>query len=259
VGSRPYFHAANSYLVTDSQKNRAMRLKLHLLYCLFGSFYFLLSNSVSSSSSRVVEIINPESRRLAVNVTQCDLQAYKTWFNKKYTGTLAADSAFWMYQTQTQITLSNGLAMGLAHSNCKRLFDSLYFYRAGRMGPISIQDSYKIMCKSYCLEMDSLHEAAMAASQCSCLELSTPKTDTAFTREGDWCFQNSARMLCNIIGYCGVWNCRVSDYMCPRYEWNKKIIPLKGPGTCIRGSSPRVTTISSFVALSVIIVFLFNM
>jgi hypothetical protein len=219
-------------------------LIISLITCLINPIYGIDGNRTSSL------------RRLD---STCDLKAYSRWYNQQYFGVLASDAAFWMYQTQPQIVLSNGLAMGLAYSNCKRLFDSLTYYRAGRMGPITIQDSYKIMCRSYCLEMDQLHEDAMKASQCSCLELSTQQGDVAYTQDGDWCLQNSARMLCDIVGYCGVWNCRIGDYMCPRYEWNKKVIPLKGPGNCVRGSSLRQFSLSSSLFLVILSFFLLNL
>ena len=177
-------------------------------------------------------------RRRSLDST-CDLSAYNRWKNQQYFGVLSTDSSFWIYQTQPQIVLTNGLALDLSHTFCNRLFLSLYYYRAGRMGPINIQDSYKIMCRPYCLEMDNLHQEAMATSGCSCLELSTQPDDPSYTAPGDWCTQNSARMLCDIVGYCGNWDCRIEDYMCPRYEWNKKMIPYKGPGNCIRGSASR--------------------
>merc|ERR1712146_40564 len=69
---------------------------------------------------------------------------------------------------------------------------------------------------------------------CTCLELSTNKTDASFRVEGDWCLHNSARLLCDLLGFCGIWGCRIDDFMCPRYEWNKKLIPLKGLGSCDR-------------------------
>jgi hypothetical protein len=192
------------------------------------------------------QILNRTSRSLQEST--CKLGEYKKWKSEDYRGTLVSDANFWRYQTQSQIKLTNELALEMALDQCTRLFNSLYYYRAGRMGPINIQDSYKIMCRAYCLENDRLHEEAMATSGCSCAELSTQKDDPAWTKEGDWCYHNSARLLCDIVGYCGVWNCRIDDFMCPRYEWNKKTIPLKGPGTCIRGAAGR--SISSLSILN---------
>ena len=133
--------------------------------------------------------------------------------------------------------LTNSLALELAVAGCKSRFLNLYKFKAGRSGPVSIQDGYKVMCKSDCLESDALHEEAIAASGCSCLELSTQPKENSYVTEGDWCRHNSGFMLCQEIGYCGVWECSIEDFMCPRYEWNKMSIPYKGPGTCIRGAA----------------------
>lgn len=128
-------------------------------------------------------------------------------------------------------------------SACVNDFDMLYYYLAGRIGPIDIQHSYKIMCREVCLASDELHQDAMAYSGCSCLELSTQESDQSWHIEGDFCLENTARLLCDRVGYCGIWDCRIDDFMCPRYEWNKKHIPLKGIGSCERGAaSPSVAT-----------------
>jgi hypothetical protein len=186
------------------------------------------TKTATNTSLRRLQLITPSS---------CNLTLYDAWKQQQYFGSLLSDSSFWMYQTQPQIVLTNELALDLAVRGCTRLFGFLYTYRAGRMGPITIQDSYKIMCRPYCMENDNLHEQAMAASGCSCLELSTQPGEVAFTKEGDWCSQNTGRLLCDLVGYCGVWNCPMEDFMCPRYEWNKKNIMYKGMGTCIRGSA----------------------
>lgn len=167
----------------------------------------------------------------------CNREAYETWRQELYTGALVGDTTFWRYQTQRQFRLTNQLALELAVAACSKKFDLLYYYLAGRMGPIDIQHSYKTMCRDECLENDEIHEQAMAVSGCSCLELSTQPEDSSFHIEGDFCRHNTARMLCDRVGYCGVWNCRIDDFMCPRYEWNKKLIPFKGIGTCVRGAA----------------------
>lgn len=185
-------------------------------------------------------------------LSSCNLTLYKEWLNERYDGVLAANSKFWLYQTQTQVVLNNFLALQNALTYCKRQFQLLYFYRAGRMGPINIQDAYKQMCNDYCLENDNLHQIAMRVSGCSCIELSTQEGDLAYTREGDWCYHNTARLLCDTVGYCGVWDCDLDDFMCPRYEWDKKRIPLKGPGTCIRGAAINRKSLSE-IAMTIII------
>lgn len=181
----------------------------------------------------------------------CNTSLYYVWRNTKYLGYLSTDPNFWRYQTQTQFVLTKGLALDLAVAKCKDKFSILYRYKAGRSGPINIQSAYKSMCSDVCLESDRLSQEALKFSQCSCLELSTQPGDPFYHFPGDWCKHNSARLLCDVIGYCGVWECRIDDFMCPRYEWNKKIIPLKGPGTCVRNSATKVMISYIFVALLV--------
>lgn len=82
------------------------------------------------------------------------------------------------------------------------------------------------MCSDVCMESDVIHQLGMEASDCSCLDLSTDN--------GNWCQHNTGRLLCSQMGYCGVWECRIDDFMCPRYEFNKKQIFMKGYGSCIR-------------------------
>lgn len=198
-----------------------------------------MPKDIEDSLNQLKQLEDNISRRRLQTTSTCNLTRYKEWLNERYIGVLSADSEFWMYQTQPQIILNNFFALNLAVRGCQRKFESLYLYRAGRMGPVTVQDAYKIMCREYCLESDNIHELAMNITGCSCLELSTQSDEISYTMEGDWCRHNTARMLCDMIGYCGVWNCRIDDFMCPRYEWNKKVIPLKGPGTCIRGAGFR--------------------
>jgi hypothetical protein len=169
--------------------------------------------------------------------TECNQTAWEEWKLQQYFGPLATDPTFWLYQTQQFFVLTNGLAIELAVAKCKNKFDLLYTFQAGRHGPVDIQHAYKVMCSKECLESDNLHNEALYFSGCSCEELSTQSTELAYTHEGDWCEENSARLLCKILGYCGVWGCRVSDFMCPRFEWNKKTIALKGPGNCLKGNA----------------------
>ena len=171
---------------------------------------------------------------MAPTTPNCDLQAFDTWKNEAYVGILLTDPSFWRYQTQLQFQLSNGLALDLAVAKCKERLLLLSEFKAGRTGPVDVQNIWKAMCKDECMQSDVMHEMAMDASGCNCLELSTSQNDTSYRVEGDWCLHNSARLLCDLLGFCGRWGCRIDDFMCPRYEWNKKLIPLKGLGSCDR-------------------------
>ena len=167
----------------------------------------------------------------------CNYTAYQSWQLQRYLGILSKDPNFWRYQTQTQFVLTKGLALELVVAKCQNEFTVLQTYKAGRSGPVTVQYAFKAMCSSYCMEADELSNQALDVTGCSCLELSTQKSSPFYQYEGDWCRHNTARLLCDILGYCGVWNCRIDDFMCPRYEWNKKFIPLKTWGSCIRGSA----------------------
>jgi hypothetical protein len=188
------------------------------------------------------------SRLRRTQESTCSAAAYATWQSDPYTGILKSDENFWRYQTQEtdEFFITNGLAIELAVASCKNRFDLLKFYKAGRSGPIDIQNVYKVMCKTDCIEADSLHEEAMTASGCSCLELSTQPSSVSYHVEGDWCEENTARMMCSMVGFCGVWDCRIDDFMCPKYEWYKKNIALKGPGSCVRNSATSLISRDSF-------------
>ena len=163
---------------------------------------------------------------IASVLAQCNMSAYAEFNLKKYTGPLATDPSFWRYQKNDYFVLTNGLATDIAVTKCTIHFTDLYTFAAGRSGPVSIQNAYKVMCSNTCLESDNLHQSAIEYSGCSCSDLSL--------LENDFCKQNSARLLCDITGYCGIWDCRIDDFMCPRYEFNRKQIFLKGYGNCLR-------------------------
>jgi len=195
----------------------------------------------------------------SAETSTCNTTLFKEWENKEYFGALRNDVKFWLYQAETQFKLPNKLALSLSRSACAKQFDLLYFYLAGRMGPIDIQHSYKTMCRLECIESDFIHQAALLASGCSCLELSTQPSDSSYHILGDFCSANTARLLCDRVGYCGVWGCRIDDFMCPRYEWDKKVVPFKGAGSCERGSAVRFSSLNLGILVAVGAVFLFNL
>ena len=163
----------------------------------------------------------------------CNVSRVEKWNNIKYTGPLAKIPTFWIYQVQPQIVLSQQIAMGLALGNCKRYLENLYSFRAGRPGPIDLQHAFKAMCTPDCLESDNLHQSLMKYTGCNCMQLSHQPGTPLYTEDGNICRENTGRLLCDKIGFCGIWECRLGDFMCPRYEFNKKIIPLKGKyGSC---------------------------
>ena len=209
----------------------------------------------------------------------CNQTCYEDWRSQAYTGKLYSNPDFWMYQGVAFFELSKGLALDLAASRCARKFENLIKFRAGRSGPgdegqaqsrdrdnpdprgpefpqtvkapliglarnggwtVNEQDAFsRAMCTDVCQESDILHNQAIEYSGCTCLQLSTPESADSFTVLGDWCKRNSARLLCDILGQCGMWECTLEDFMCPRLEYNRKNIPYKGYGDCISASARR--------------------
>jgi len=168
-----------------------------------------------------------------INGFPCNTTCYDEWRLQRYQGILAADPTFWIYQQQTWFELSKGLALDLAATKCSRQFHNLIRFTAGRNGPVDPQNAYKSMCSRVCLESDAMHVEALEYSGCSCLELSTQKDEPSWTRDGDWCNFNTGRLVCDILGFCGLWDCSVDDFMCPRTEYNRRTVPYKGYGDCI--------------------------
>jgi hypothetical protein len=172
-----------------------------------------------------------------VNSTLCNATKYLMWREERYQGQLQNDPNFWRYQTQAQFVLTNDLALQIAYGLCRHNMKSLIEFKAGRLGPVDDQTTYDIMCANYCLENDIIHEEAMDISGCSCLELSTQPGEDSYTYLGDWCRHNTGRMECDLLGFCGVWECKIDDFMCPRYEYNKRTIEFRGPGHCTSSSA----------------------
>lgn len=191
--------------------------------------------------------------------TVCNISRLAAWKTTTYSGPLARISTFWIYQTQPQIKLTQELARALTLGDCNKKFSNLYAFKAGRNGPIDIQNSFKVMCSETCLESDSLHQAIMKYTGCGCLELSTQIGDPLYKAPGDFCDKNTGRLLCNLIGYCGIWDCRIGDFMCPRYEFDKKFIPLKGKkGNCEKvKSSGKKNNVSIITIITVMLTIIF--
>jgi hypothetical protein len=226
-------------------KHSIASLLLVLLICL------QIVDAKRSTRRPVVDTWNIQS---CVNQTANGLTfipRYEQWRNIRYQGDLAFDPNFWRYQTQGSIfPLTNGIAMNLATSRCKESFQSLKSFRGGRQGPVDPQNAYKAMCSVECHESDALHLEALYYSGCKCLDINPT---------GDWCKENSGYLLCERIGFCGIWKCNINDFMCPRYEYNRREVEYKGPGDCFRNSGPRgvpfitlgaTTVAASFISMA---------
>ena len=53
-----------------------------------------------------------------------------------------------------------------------------------------------------------------------------------YRTEGEVCQRNSGRIMCRVLDRCGVWACRLGDFMCPRHEYNKQWTRFRGLGDC---------------------------
>ncbi len=78
---------------------------------------------------------------------------------------------------------------------------------------------------------------AMRISGCSCMNLSAQPEEVHFSKDGDFCRENTGRMLCDVFDQCGIWGCDLGDFMCPRYEYNKFNVPHRGYGSCRNSDS----------------------
>lgn len=189
--------------------------------------------------------------------THCNTTAFDLWKKMNYPTSsknginLHSDPNFWIYQTQSQIELTNGLALDLSYTTCLQQFRDLITFKGGRHGPLDEQHTYDVMCSTYCRESDVLHHQAMCCSGCTCLELSTQVNDTAYHVEGDYCRKNTGRLICHLLGYCGVWNCLLGDFACPRFEYNIKNIDWRGSGSC-SPASKLLPTIEIIIAITLV-------
>ena len=156
-----------------------------------------------------------------------------------------------------------------AERNCRQELNNLRLNFAGWWGPVAEEDIYDVMCSPACLSNDELHMDAMLYTGCNCEELSARTSNL----ESDFCAANSARMLCHqykpvmagvtgrnteledrldstrqtskgSLSRCGNWQCQMKDYMCPRYEWNRKWI-------CNGASTATTSRIAVLTLLSV--------
>ncbi|KAF0684748.1 Aste57867_23263 [Aphanomyces stellatus] len=111
---------------------------------------------------------------------------------------------------------NDGKAMFVLSSTCEASIQYLKQRLAGRFGPVLQSDMEIVMCSDACVQSDVMHQGAMDRSHCLCSQLST---DSFISN--DFCRQNSARLLCSILGVCGTWECKMEDFMCPRYDWDR--------------------------------------
>jgi hypothetical protein len=125
-------------------------------------------------------------------------------------------------------SLTNEHGMEVMATKCRQYMQAIQLGLSGRHGPVSEQAVYEVMCMSFCTVNDQMRKDAMEYSCCSCMELSTQPDEVGFSRPGDWCREESGRMMCEELERCGTWECELDDYSCPRMEYNTLTIDLKG-------------------------------
>jgi len=157
---------------------------------------------------------------------ECNATLIKDWYSSNYEGIMNTRSLYWEY---LGVPMDKQQALILSRKWCNKKLQMLIEDNRGKYGPVTDIEIHRIMCDEACMEVDILSVEAMEATGCDdCTKLSTPPSDPNFRIEGDFCYGNSARILCHHLERCGVWNCRVGDFMCPRHEYNKLYIPYAG-------------------------------
>lgn len=166
----------------------------------------------------------------------CNKTAYESWYDIPYENEYIIRQ-LWKYLDfekngfdKYSFSLKKGQVMELTSIRCQESIRQLRLNLAGKHGPVSDQQIYDKMCSKFCITNDKLREEAMNYSNCNCLELSTQPEELSFHIEGDWCHMNTGRILCHELERCGVWNCNLVDFHCPRREYNTHFVPLKGYG-----------------------------
>ncbi|GMH83238.1 hypothetical protein TrVE_jg6500 [Triparma verrucosa] len=178
-------------------------------------------------------------------VTECDISAYNEWAAEEFQGiskdlVIPATNERWWdiqnYQTGVAFTLTNAHAVEVLGTKCRQYMQAIKIGLSGRHGPVSDQAIFDVMCTEYCVVNDQFREEAMSRSKCSCLDLSTKEWEVGYSVAGDYCRENSGRMMCDELERCGMWECALDDFSCPRMEYNTLDVLLRGnPGDCGEG------------------------
>jgi hypothetical protein len=186
----------------------------------------------------------------------CNTTRYDIWASQTYEGPLLDETRFWIF---SNAPLNQARAMEQASKHCRRRLEQLRLDRAGRHGPVQDKYIYDQMCSTECIGSDAIRREALEYSGCGCLDLSTPESHPSFTIEGDWCRANTGRLLCEVFGQCGVWNCALGDFMCPRFEYNKYAVLHRGPGSCISGAGKLEGALSALALIAILLMSLHSL
>lgn len=170
---------------------------------------------------------------------------YEAWYNSQFKSTEETEltqyminvdkkKGFWgvLETLRYPVEPSYGQVMEKAADVCERSLQTLKRDLAGRHGDVENFAIFGPMCSYECLDSDILHLEAMMQSECNCLDLSPRPEDAHYQVEGEFCRKNSGRLMCQALDRCGVWHCRLGDFMCPRHEYNKERTRFRGFGDC---------------------------
>lgn len=87
---------------------------------------------------------------------------------------------------------------------------------------------------------------------CRCADLSTKEDSPYYRVEGDFCRENSARLLCDILGECGQWDCDLEDFMCASHEFRTRYFTGYGYGDCSAAIKQWAPTLSLVIAATLV-------
>lgn len=194
---------------------------------------------------------------------ECNLTRFHEWYESDYIElaeitnertSVTRGAGFWGITESlvyTDYQPSYGIVMDKAAKVCRQSLEQLRGDLAGRHGDVHAYDVHNGMCSDACVDSDVLRIEAMRQSGCDCLELSPDETDVNYSVRGEFCRQNSGRILCDELEICGVWDCRLGDFMCPRHEYNKGHTRFQGLGDCSAAISTSPTIAIFFLAVVV--------
>mmetsp|Transcript_17698 Transcript_17698/g.36736 ORF Transcript_17698/g.36736 Transcript_17698/m.36736 type:complete len:253 (+) Transcript_17698:197-955(+) len=174
----------------------------------------------------------------------CNMTLYNTWLKETYDNRFPLEKP--VKSTQRPIfdglaydlggvKITNEFAIDLLGTKCKQYLKAIDVGLAGKHGPVPDQAIWDVMCTEYCNYNDLLREFIIKKSGCTCMDFSTKSHEIGYSRPGDWCRMNSGKILCEELGRCGVWECQLEDFSCPRQEYNTINVELRGFATATAG------------------------
>jgi len=194
---------------------------------------------------------------------ECNVTRYEKWYDTRfirgeetelteYVISVDGQKGFWgvLENLRYPFDPTYGQVMEKAADVCERSLQTLKRDLAGRHGDVENYAIFGPMCSYECLDSDILHLEAMMQSECNCLDLSPQPEDKHYRVEGEFCRKNSGRLMCQALDRCGVWHCRLGDFMCPRHEYNKEFTRFRGFGDCSDAVSLVTGTIASAILVA---------